>query len=548
MVFSWIIRQLFVANLWATIFIFEYHDISWIYEYEIECFKASLIIRRVNAWLRPYRMLTSYISSAINSLEHTTFSYIYEYLRDFVYYSFQKISNSLILVNNMYSVLFKSGVVGDILFFTEITFLRVKNAIVWAVSSEFGTKPCEWRTIPFQNDRKMYELTKHWIFQDHNFHDTHFTDTVYILDLTKTLLNGVVTFFKTLPLNVKKNTLINKYTGLVIVIIAFLTSVTIFYNLLYFSVFKNFGLQIAAVILLYILISTYFNFSKTYAVSKYTSQTQRFWKRTFGVFWGLEFTLFTIYMYLTLISPAELAMQAINHKEIITGLNVVKTSQYHLLYILVLIFLNFLYICTIILKKKNNFHFIRLFFFAINFAYCFILYYEFLKFYYAAGWGTHTVHAAQKAFTTKTHYSGFTYTATNTYNKREVSFNKIRLPNELNNAWNEVVYEKQWLRTFRHFLYVMLLLKFWHIFFIYVYFLLSLFKFLETGYISFDSISSNHQNTVYLIWFYLFSYLLVIKKKIYFFLTFIYYWTFVQINFLDFINMLANEFNFVYLF
>lgn len=144
-------------------------------------------------------------------------------------------------------------------------------------------------------------------------------------------------------------------------------------------------------------------------------------------------------MYLTLISPAELAMHAINHKEIITGLNTVKISQYHLFYLIVLVFLHFSYVCVVFFKKKANFQIIRLFFFFMNLAYAYVLYYDFFKLYYVAGWGTHTVHNYNTAYLNNLEYG----TLITNQTEGSMNLNKIRVPSTVNNLWNDVFFEKQ---------------------------------------------------------------------------------------------------------
>lgn len=54
------------------------------------------------------------------------------------------------------------------------------------------------------------------------------------------------------------------------------------------------------------LIHIFFYFSTIYQYSKYTSVVKFFWLRVFAIFWGLEFYLFGIVMFLFFIAPAEL--------------------------------------------------------------------------------------------------------------------------------------------------------------------------------------------------------------------------------------------------
>jgi hypothetical protein len=55
----------------------------------------------------------------------------------------------------------------------------------------------------------------------------------------------------------------------------------------------------------YLLISGFVFFFKKYTYSKYTDVLQRFWKRSFSIFWLLEGSVFLIFIYLTLNSSNE---------------------------------------------------------------------------------------------------------------------------------------------------------------------------------------------------------------------------------------------------
>lgn len=56
----------------------------------------------------------------------------------------------------------------------------------------------------------------------------------------------------------------------------------------------------------YLLVSGFVYFFKKYTFSKYTDVLQRFWKRSFGIFWLLEGTVFLTFIYLTLNSSSEI--------------------------------------------------------------------------------------------------------------------------------------------------------------------------------------------------------------------------------------------------
>lgn len=65
-----------------------------------------------------------------------------------------------------------------------------------------------------------------------------------------------------------------------------------------------------------LLWQTFMFFYKTYQISKYTTQNQRFWKRSLTLFWLIEGFLFTIVVFIWFISPDNLKY-GINHQEVL---------------------------------------------------------------------------------------------------------------------------------------------------------------------------------------------------------------------------------------
>lgn len=538
-------KRVYLANLWVRLFILEYQDILFVFEYEIEKIKATLLLKRLSAWIRPYKFFKKYFYGKVNNIEYTKIASIVSSIQFFITHTQQYLFSIFYLFIQTPLFLFKSLLWRHILQFKVIYISFLKNTNSWLLRL-IGAQPV---VMFFRNSLKSalnISIPSASLIYENNFVENLISaDRQLTFDFKRTFFNYWSFYLKDIFKNRFFKINASKYILLIYSIFIIIISYWLFSVFFYFDLFKNNMLLLVLVAFVYFLISTFFHFSKTYAMNKYTSQTQRFWKRTFGVFWGLEFILFTIYMFLTLISPAELPMNSINYKEIITGLNIVKNTDYHLFYFIVLLLLNFSYTTLIFLKKRNNFHFFKLFLFFINLFYCFIIYYEFLKFYYVAGWGTHTVYNTYKSFPLAHEYNSLTGISESLGFAQSLYF---KVPSSLNNMWHDVSNEKQWLRTFRHFIYILLLLKFWHMLFIYLYFSLSLIKFLETNYMSFDVLSSNHQNSIYIIWFYLFSYLLIIKKKFYFLITLIYYWSFVQVNFTEVFQMLCNEIYIIYVY
>ena len=65
-----------------------------------------------------------------------------------------------------------------------------------------------------------------------------------------------------------------------------------------------------------LLWQTFMFFYKTYQISKYTTQNQRFWKRSLTLFWLIEGFLFAIVVFIWFISPDNLKY-GINHQEVL---------------------------------------------------------------------------------------------------------------------------------------------------------------------------------------------------------------------------------------
>jgi len=535
-------NKIFFSKLYWFL-VLECHTLVWILEFEIEKFKTQNLWRKFYAWFKPYRVLTRNIISKIEVLNYTKFGAVWFRVYEFWFHFIRWLWASFLLTQSNLKSLYLNPL---FYYFTRFFFIhavRLVDTVIWSWQSDFFVKIS--RSKLTQNlEKYLSAVHKSKIHEDDTYEPRWSTVRLTFLDLHTTCVNWLQSLIT--------NKLVTSFTlylkslkfYFIWVIVASVLTILLFKTFFYFNIFSHVWFNIAAIFLLYIFVSTYFHFSKTYRFNKYTSQNQRFWKRTFGAFWGLEFTLFIIYMYLTLISPAELATFGINHKEIITGINVVRNSTYHYIYFLVLLLINTSFVTVIYLKKRNLFHYANLFFIVILFSYCFIIYYEFLKLYYVAGWGAHSFHYANKSVTQLFEYN---YLNNNSSNNELSSRMLFKVPNNTTTTWNEVAYEKQWLRTFRHFVYISIILKFWHIFFIFFYFTLSLTKYIETDYISFDTLSSNHQNAIYVIWFYLFSYLLIMKHKLYFLIAFVYYWSFTHVMFVDFIFCLFQELNINYL-
>lgn len=543
MIFTLIFPNKILFNKLSWWLVIELHSLVWTFEYEVERFKHQNALKKIYAWLKPYKVFNRHITSLLEESNYTKIGAVWSLLAEWWFHFSRWIIVTVLLTRNNLKYLIYSPFFYNSATFFFINIMRVGPFAMWSIYADRFVKVKHLNLIG-RVANYFAANQKSWIHDEKFYSTTYYAVRFILLDVRitceKWLRSTVFAHFKTIDF--KKYTSFN--SNKTSILIVWLLILLLFQYFFYYNILSHVWLFLIILFLLYILISTYFHFSKTYNINKYTSQTQRFWKRTFGAFWGLEFTLFFIYMFLTLISPAELPTYGANYKEIITGLNMNRNSDYHIIYLVALIFLNFSFACLIHFRKRDNLQYSYLFFLAINLCYCFIIYYEFLKFYYTAGWGAYSQKASLKAIQQVFEYDKIVYQAYNTEVGDKLHF---KIPNSPTTAWNEVMFEKQWVRTFRHFIYILIILKFWHIFFIYFYFVLCLLKFLELDNVSFDVLSTNYQNAIYIVWFYLFSYLLIIKQQIYFTVAFIYYWSFVQVSYVDFVFYFSNEFYTMYI-
>lgn len=273
---------------------------------------------------------------------------------------------------------------------------------------------------------------------------------------------------------------------------------TLFNNTLFYKYIYRY---IIVFLLTYLLMSMFIYLNKYYRYNKYTSVIQRFWKRTFILFWIMEFFTFSIFVFVTLTHFNE-SLYFLDW----TGLNM-YTFNSSLNYIFICIILCNLIIFNYFLlffKKINNNIICNTLLLVILILLFVILYYEFCKIFYVVNY----YHETEKSLYLNIKYNNM------------VNFNE-----------NEIIRKT---RTVYHYLNLFIMLKFWHVFFIFNYFCFFIKKYNNTNTLSYDSISSNHANFVYLFIFNLFFYMFVIKYLLYANAQYSYFWFFVNTNFVIF--------------
>ena len=242
--------------------------------------------------------------------------------------------------------------------------------------------------------------------------------------------------------------------------------------------------NMAVIMPVLLLWQTFMFFYKTYQLSKYTSQNQRFWKRALTVFWIIECFLFAIVMFLWFISPDNLKY-GINHREVIVALNFKPSVFIQTMYsvTLILIITRFL----VYTKITNN----RLLYYVTAYLLTILLFSVLLNEFYQL------VLMLNRASTICCDYE----IIDRTYKSAETR----KVFNELTES---IVYNQ--MKS------LILFLKFWHVLFIIVYIAFNQLQYFNKKSLSFDSFSSIYLNCTYLFLFNLLGIIFFSKYNFYF--------------------------------
>jgi len=240
----------------------------------------------------------------------------------------------------------------------------------------------------------------------------------------------------------------------------------------------------------YWLLSGFVFFVKKYQYRYFTSSIQRFWRRSFVIFWVIEAFLFLIFIYLMLNSNQEPVFMYDNSQ-------VYKTHLFSWRYFLIKIFPSTVLIIAsyfILLSLKwNTFSKSNLLCFLITALLGYILWQEFYQFFHLMSFYGNLAWV----YDVEDHLWGL-----------EVEFRRTRITN--------------------HYLTICLVAKFWHLVFVVIFWMFFVTKCLEVGRIRYPMFSANHQNfiIVYLMsWAYMYPWFKFIWKK---FLEMPYFWFYVN--------------------
>ncbi len=258
----------------------------------------------------------------------------------------------------------------------------------------------------------------------------------------------------------------------------------------------------------YWLVSGFVFFFKKYQYRYFTSSIQRFWRRSFTIFWAIEGCVFVVFLYLTVNANQEPVYMYDNSQ-------IYKTHLFSWRYFLIKIFpvtllVIFSYFILVSLKW-NIYNKSNILCLLLTALLLFIVWQEFYQFFHLVGFYGNL---------------SWVYDLEDHLWNLEVEFRRTRIVN--------------------HYVTICLIAKFWHLIFVLIFWLFFVFRSLELGRIRYPLFSANHQNflIIYVLsWAYMYPWFKFIIKK---FLEMPYFWFYVNTRKLG-IFIFFNDFKLFYL-
>lgn len=252
----------------------------------------------------------------------------------------------------------------------------------------------------------------------------------------------------------------------------------------------------------YWLVSIFTYLFKKARFGTFTRIIQRFWKRSLYLFWILEVGLFCIYLFLTIISPQEVSYMLDNQQLFFFYNNNLNAFFQALLRPILIILLANIYLLS---HKYNTFKLPIIF--CLTLFLTASLYDDAIQFY-----------AINQSYSNITwNHVGLEIQADSLYRGSYIG------------AWEQELAEIK-LRTYIHYLYLLIFLKLWHTLFIVIMFLFLENIRLYTGLNSFNVLSANLQNFYFLLFFNFILKISMVKSYLNYLGTFVYYWFFINYN------------------
>lgn len=206
----------------------------------------------------------------------------------------------------------------------------------------------------------------------------------------------------------------------------------------------------------YWLLSGFVFFIKKYQYGKYTSAIQRFWRRSYILFWLIEFSLFGVYVYLTLNANQESFYMFDQIQVFKTHLFSWRSFLLKIFPLTLLLLLGYFLLLSLKwnIINKNSFLMVLITLIIVN-----VVWTEFYQFFHVIN------------------YYG--------------NFNWVYEADE--KMWS-LELEPRKTRTLNHYVMLLLILKFWHIVLIVAFWIFFVLRGLEIGRIRYPLLSANLQN------------------------------------------------------
>lgn len=240
----------------------------------------------------------------------------------------------------------------------------------------------------------------------------------------------------------------------------------------------------------YWLLSGFVFFIKKYQYSKYTSAIQRFWRRSYIIFWLIEFSLFIVYVYLTLNANQESFYMFDQIQVFKTHLFSWRSFLLKIFPLTILLILGYFLLLSLKwnVLSKNSLLVTIITLIIVN-----VVWVEFYQFFHVIN------------------YYG--------------NFNWIYEADE--KMWS-LELEPRKTRTVNHYVMLLLILKFWHIVLIVAFWVFFILRGLEIGRLRYPLLSANLQNFLILYlfaWVNMFPWLKFIMRR---YIDMPYYWFYVN--------------------
>ena len=240
----------------------------------------------------------------------------------------------------------------------------------------------------------------------------------------------------------------------------------------------------------YWLLSGFVFFFKKYQFSRYTSSIQRFWRRTYILFWLIEASTFLVFLFFTINSSQESFYMFDQISIFKSHLYSWKLFFLKIFPIILLIILSYFLLLSL---KWNVFskHSVWLLF--ITFFLTYTVWLEFYQFFHVLNF-----------------------------------YSNLNWIYDLDDHTWSLELESRKSRMVNHYVMILFILKFWHIIFIYSFWLFFVLRSIETKRIRYPLLSSNFQNFIIL---YIFAWVFMYPWFKFFFRRFLdspYYWFYIN--------------------